>query len=235
MNIPCKPWGVRTAALLCLLALAGCASRPPVPDWSLNAESAAQRAATAYLEGRQRVQALEWDKARAEVARTARTDLAARLELMRCAAQVASLDWDGCPGYQVLAADAEPAEAAYARYLAGRPQPGDVGLLPAAQQAVARALLSSSDVIAPLQAIADPQSRLVAAAVALRSGRGQPALLDLGVDAASSQGWRRPVMAWLLLQAQALEQAGDTDGARALRRRLALVEGGAAAAGVKDQ
>ena len=53
------------AGAVLTLVLAGCSSRPPAPDWALNAESASQRASTAYLEGRQRVQALEWDKARA--------------------------------------------------------------------------------------------------------------------------------------------------------------------------
>lgn len=86
---------------------------------------------------------MEWDKARAEVAATGRTDLAARLELMRCAAQVASLEWDDCPAYQALARDAAPAEAAYARYLAGRSQPADVPLLPESQRPVAQALIAS--------------------------------------------------------------------------------------------
>lgn len=213
-----------------LLALAACGSRPPAPDWALNAESAAQRATAAYLEGRQRVQVLEWDKARAEVARTARPDLAARLELMRCAAQVASLEWDGCPGYQALARDAAPGEAAYARYLAGQPLAADVALLPEAQRPVAQALASSPGAVAvAVQGIAEPLPRLVAAGVALRAGQGGPGLLESGVQVASDQGWRRPLMAWLLLQAQAYAQAGDAHRADAVRRRVRLLEQGSAA------
>lgn len=225
LRLPC-----RALAVAALLALAGCGSRPPAPDWAVNAESAAQRATAAYLEGRQRVQAMEWDKARAEVARTARPDLAARLELMRCAAQVASLEWDDCPGYQALSADAAPAEAAYARYLAGQLQAGDAGLLPEAQRPVAQALTSSpSAVLAAVQGIAEPLPRLVAAGAALRAGQGGPGLLASGVQAASAQGWRRPLMAWLLLQAQAHDKAGEGQQADAVRRRVQLLERSAAA------
>ncbi len=221
----------RLLAAAALLALSGCGSRPPAPDWALNAESAAQRATAAYLEGRQRVQSMEWDKARAEVARTARADLAARLELMRCAAQVASLEWDGCPGFAALSADAAPAEAAYARYLAGRPLAGDDALLPEAQRPVALALASApGTVAAAVQRVAEPLPRLVAAAVALRAGQAGPELLEAGVQAASAQGWRRPLMAWLMLQARAHEQAGDEQQAQAVRRRLQLLERSVAAA-----
>jgi hypothetical protein len=44
----------------------------------------------------------EFARAKTEVARTGRVDLMARLELTRCAAQVASLDLRGCPGYDAL-------------------------------------------------------------------------------------------------------------------------------------
>lgn len=227
---------VAGAGAVLTLVLAGCSSRPPAPDWALNAESASQRASTAYLEGRQRVQAMEWDKARAEVAATGRTDLAARLELMRCAAQVASLEWDDCPGYQALALDAAPAEAAYARYLQGKLRPEDVALLPELQRPVAQALLGgSASALAAVSAIKEPLPQLVAAGAALRSGAAEPGLLMLGADIASAQGWRRAVMAWLLLQARAHEQAGEVDKAQAVRRRLSLLEktasGGGTSAG----
>lgn len=217
-------------AWLCVaaLALSACASQPAAPDWALQAESAALRATAAYLEGRQRVQRLEWDKARAEVARTARIDLAARLELMRCAVQIASLEWDECPGYQALAGDAAPPEAAYARYLAGQPLPEDALLLPAAQQSVAQALPASPQTVLPaVRGITDPLGRLVAAGVALRAGYAAPELLALAVQTASAQGWRRPLMAWLLLQAKAYERAGAQSAADAVRRRLELLERGA--------
>jgi hypothetical protein len=45
------------------------------------------------------------------------------------------------------------------------------------------------------------------------------------IGTASSQGWRRPLLAWLGVQAQRAEQAGDAEEAARLRRRIAITEG----------
>jgi len=197
------------AALLCIL-LTACASGPPPPDWQLNAKSALERATEAYLTGDGRVETAEFARARAELARTGRADLLARAELTRCAARVASLEYDDCPAFVALAADAAPAEQAYARYLAGQATVQDLALLPAVQRE------------APA-GIKDPLSRLVAAGVLLRRGRADPDLYVLAADTASAQGWRRPLLAWLHLQAQRAESAGEAQAAAALRRRIELV------------
>lgn len=214
---------VRLAALGCALLLAGCSSKPPVPDWQMNAQAAASKATEAYLSGKARVEQLEWERAHAEVARTGRVDLVARLELMRCAAQVASLEVGPCERFEGLRPDAAAPERAYADYLAGRVSPQQLPLLPEAQRKVA----ASGDA-ATLAAIEDPLSRLVAAGVLFQTGRASPAVMAAATDTASAQGWRRPLLAWLLLQAQRAEAAGDAEAAAALRRRVGIVEQGAA-------
>lgn len=209
------------AAALVGSLLAGCASKPPEPEWEMNAQGSAQKALDAYLSGNARVDKLEWERARAEVARTGRPDLLARLELLRCAAQVASLVVAPCTAFEALRQDAAAPERAYADYLTGKPlSAADVALLPAAQRAAATAGSGG----AALAAIEDPLSRLVAAGVLLQAGRADPAAIATATDTASAQGWRRPLMAWLLLQVQRAEAAGDQDAAERLRRRVAVVE-----------
>ena len=205
------------AALLILLA--GCVGGPPPPDWQMNAKASLERATEAYLSGNSRVETAEFARARVELARTGRADLAARAELTRCAARVASLEFDDCPAFTVLAQDAEPAERAYANYLAAKATAADAALLPAAQ----RALVNGSATAATLAAVADPLSRLVAAGVLLRSGRAEPALYALAADTASAQGWSRPLLAWLHLQAQRAEAVHDDELAARVRRRIELV------------
>lgn len=209
------------AATLVGAFLAGCASKPPEPEWEMNAHGSAQKALDAYLSGNARVDKLEWERARAEVARTGRPDLLARLELLRCAAQVASLVVEPCSAFEALRQDAAAPERAYADYLAGKLLAApDVALLPAAQRAVA----APGSGGAALAAIEDPLSRLVAAGALLQAGRADPAAIATATDTASVQGWRRPLMAWLLLQVQRAEAAGDKDAAERLRRRVAVVE-----------
>lgn len=217
---------LRSLAALGLLAvLAGCASKPPTPDWQMNAHDAIARSVSAYLAGNARVEALEFERARGEVARTGQPELVARVELTRCAGRVASLVFEPCAGFEPLRQDAPAAERAYADYLAGKLQPQDAALLPPAQRAAAAA---GADAPA-LQGIADPLSRLVAAGTLLQAGRASPAVQALAVQTASAQGWRRPLLAWLQVQAVRAEQGGNAEEAARLRRRIALVETSGAA------
>ena len=60
----------------------------------------------------------------------------------------------------------------------------------------------------------------------MRAGGPSPQLLQLGVDTASAQGWRRPLMAWLMVQQKASEMAGNPDVAAQAERRLQLLQAG---------
>lgn len=211
-------------SVLALLLLAACSSGPKAPDWQMEAKTAMERAVAAYLEGNSRVEAQEFARARSELSSTGRPDLMARAELLRCASRVASLVLEPCAGFEVLRPDAPAAERAYADYLAGQLQPQDIALLPAAQRAAAAAGADA----AALKAVADPLSQLVAAGVMFRAGRASPAVLQQAVDTASSQGWRRPLLAWLGVQLQLAEKGGDLASAERLRRRIALTQNPAA-------
>ncbi len=220
MNLPRPLAALLPAAPLAiaLALLAGCASRPPAPGWALNAHDAAARATEAYLSGDSRVADLEWSRARAEVARTGRPDLLARVELLRCASQRAALDLQPCAAFEALRPDAQPPERAYADYLAGHLAPADAALLPPAQRQVAQATQAGA-----IAGIEDPLSRLVAASVVVQAGRNDDTLLAAAADAASSRGWRRPLLAWLGLRARLAAERGDAAMAAALQRRIALV------------
>ena len=207
-------------ATACVTLLIACASRPPVPDWQLDAKGASERFVKAYAAGNSRVETLEFAKARSAVASTGRLDLLARLELLRCATRVASLVLEPCAGFEALRAEAQPAERAYADYLAGQLAARDAALLPPAQQSVVAAAPAAQ--AAALKSVDDPLSRLVAAGVLLRRSQASPAVLAQAVETASAQGWRRPLLAWLGAQAMRAEQAGDTLEAARLRRRMDL-------------
>jgi len=201
------------------LALAACSSSPPAPQWQMSAKGSAERATEAALGGDIRVEAAEFARAREEMSRTGRPDLVARLELLRCATRVASLDFDPCIGFEALAGDAAAPELAYARYLSGAAEPGDAALLPEAH----RALATGGTPDAALAAIQDPVSRLVAAGVLMRSGRATPGVIAQAVETASARGWRRPLLAWLKVQQQRAQAAGDAEAAASLQRRIDLV------------
>jgi len=201
--------------------LAACASAPVPPDWQANAHAALQGYTSAYLLGNTRLAEFEWARAKAEVASTGRMDLAARAELTRCAARVASLEFDHCAGYQSLAQDALPAERAYAAYLDGQWAGLDVAQLPAQHRAIAQG--GGGATASQLPALEDPLARLVAAGALLQAGRLTPQDIAVAVDTASSQGWRRPLLAWLGVQMQRAQIAGDQEAAARIQRRLDLL------------
>lgn len=211
-------------ALTAALALSACGSGPRVPDWQMNAKQSLDRAQAAYLTGRDQVEKAEFGRARDQIAGTGKVELIIRIELARCAARVAALSFDDCSEFEALRSDASAADIAYANYLAGRAQPSDATLLPEPQRAV---LAAGGDEAAAkaVTAIADPLSRLVAAGAVFRANRATPEVLKTAVDTASEQGWRRPLVAWLNVQALRAEKAGDAEEAARLRRRIALVEG----------
>ena len=211
----------RLAAVVCAGLLAACGSQPPKPDWQSNSRGALERFTAAYFNGDARVEAVEFEHARTELAATGQPGLVARAELTRCAVAVASLVLDPCDGFERLRADAPPAERAYADYLAGHVTPAEVLLLPEQHRAVA----SGREDPAAVQTIANPLSRLVAAGVMFRMGRASPEIVAIAADTASQQGWRRPLLAWLGVQAQRAERAGRREEAERIRRRIDLVSG----------
>ncbi|WP_427913822.1 hypothetical protein ACPWT1_02370 [Ramlibacter sp. MMS24-I3-19] len=209
----------RWLTLLAMLLVAGCASKPQAPDWQVDAHGTLQRYEQAYLAGDARAADAEFARARRDLSATGQASMVARAELTRCALQVASLVLEGCPGFESLRADAGPSERAYADYLQG--SAADAALLPATH----RTVMAANGSAAVLAQVADPLSRLVAAGVVFRAGRADPQLLQVAVDTASAQGWRRPLLAWLGVQLKLAEQRGAADEAERLRRRIALAGG----------
>ena len=181
-----------------LLLASACGSGQQPLDWQANAAQALQSFQRHYFAGGTALAESEFKSARAELARTGRADLVARAELVRCAVRAASLEFDDCPGFEALRYGARPEELAYADYLAGKGSHRGGN---------------------------DPLSRLVAHAVSLRNGAINPGGLSAAVDIASEQGWRRPLLAWLGVQEKRAADAGDSETAARIRRRIDLISG----------
>ena len=188
---------VRHSLAVALLA-AGCSSAPPAPQWQGNAAGALQNFQSRYLAGDAKGADDAFAFARSELTATGKADLVARAELIRCAAQVASLVFEPCAGFEALRADAGAEERAYADYLDGR---------------------------VPRAPGSEPLSQLVAYGVQMRTAQVTPQGIAAAVDISSSQGWRRPLLAWLGVQLKRAEAAGDSETAARLRRRIELVSG----------
>jgi hypothetical protein len=203
----------RTLIAAALIVLSGCASKPQPPAWEGDAKSSLDGYTDDFLRGDSGAADAEFARARRASASTGRFDIVAQAELVRCGVKAAALDYE-CPGFAALANESTPAQRAYAAYLDGRWQGLDVNLLPEQHRAV---VASGS-----LAGVTDPLARLVAAGALLKAGRITPADIGAAVDTASSQGWRRPLLAWLGVQEQRARAAGDTASVERIRRRIEL-------------
>lgn len=208
------------SAFCAALLLAACASKPAPPDWQANAFSSLNGFTSAYLSGNTKLADFEFARVRLEIASTGRADLLARAELTRCAARVASLEFDDCAAYQALAPDARPEEQTYAAYLSGRWSGLNAALLPPQHRRVALNPAPSPSVLSEIE---DPLARLVAAGALLQNQRLTPADIGVATETASAQGWRRPLLAWLGLQLKRAQDGGEVDAAKRLQRRIDLV------------
>ena len=207
------------------MGLAGCAGNRMIPDWQINAHGALKSSIMAYLVGNSKLATMEFSRARREISSTGRADLMARAELMRCAAQVASLEFNNCEPFQMMLQDAAAEERAYADYLGGNWVGLDTELLPAQHRAVLTVTGGT------LNAIEDPLSRLVAAGVLLRKGILAPEDITIVVQTASDQGWRRPLLAWLGVAIRRAEQSNDKEEVLLIQRRINLIS----SAGMADR
>ena len=154
------------AAAMLAAGLSACASKPLPPDWQLDAKGALDASVDDYLKGHTAAADAGFRAARSATTATGRPDYVAQVELVRCAAHVASLDFDDCPGYAALAQEASLEQRAYADYLYGRWQ----GLNPSRLPEQHRSVLATGQVAG----VVDPLARLVAAGAAFKAGRIEP-------------------------------------------------------------
>ncbi|MFC5511955.1 hypothetical protein ACFPOU_12570 [Massilia jejuensis] len=208
---------MRIALLTIALVLAGCASRPAPPSWQPNAKDALDAFTDDYLRGNTGAANAQFARARRETTSTGRADLVAQVELVRCAVLAASLEFDGCPGFAALAGDASAQQRAYAAYLAGRWDGIDVAALPEQHRAVVGSGSAAG--------VADPLAKLVAAGALFKAGRIAPADIGAATEAASAQGWRRPLLMWLGVAQQRAQALGDGAALERITRRIALASG----------
>jgi hypothetical protein len=213
---------VRIALLSTGLLLAACAGGSIAPEWQTQSHASLERFRQQYLEGNSRPAERSFAEAKAAVASTGRPELAARAELVRCALGTAALDVDACLGFESIKSDATTEDQAYGDFVSGQLRERDARGLPSPYRSVATARDEAARNKA-MQQIEDPVSRLVAAGVLFRLAQLSPEGLTTAIDTASAQGYRRPLLAYLNVQARRAETTGDTAALQSIQKRIDLV------------
>jgi hypothetical protein len=192
------------------------------PEWQSQSHASLERFTQHYLEGNLHLAQRSFAEAKAAVASTGRPELAARVELVRCALGTAALDVDACVAFESARSDATVDDQAYGDFVSGRLRAQDTNRLPRQYRDVATARDEPARNKAMLR-MDEPVSRLVAAGALFRLAQLSPEGLAGAIDTASSHGYRRPLLAFLNVQAKRAESAGDTVALQSIRKRIDLV------------
>ena len=204
------------------LLLGACAGGPSPPVWQSQSHASLERFTQHYLEGDSQAAERSFAEVKAAVAATGKPELAARVEVARCALGTAALDVDACAAYESLRADATTQDQAYGDFVTGHGREQDASKLPEQYRSVATAHDEGARNKA-MQKIEDPVSRLIAAGALFRLAQLSPDGLIIATDTASAQGFRRPLLAYLNVQAKRAEAAGDAAALQSIQKRIDLV------------
>jgi hypothetical protein len=217
--------------ILCLLflflLLGGCGSKP-MPEWILAGNQQIETFKRDFLTGGQPiVTERHFQKAVEEIKKTGDLDLLGKVWLTRMAVQGAVLgEIEEGEYWKIAASQSVPANRNFYLFLTGDPAAVDGALLPAQYRSFLKAL-RGGDVAKTEKAIAamgdDPLSQLIAAGIAVRRHLESEAILQTAVSAASRNGWKRALLAWLERLRSIYEVSGDTAKAAAVRQRIDLM------------
>lgn len=210
--------------ILCVSLLTACGSGgPPPPDWKTDAANAIERYQKHALLGESTLAERHFQQAIRATGGAGRVTDTARLWLVHCATRRAMLIDDPCSGYVELARiEADPVNHAYYQFLMLRWDTIDIARLP--QQH--RELVSAPARLRParLADVDDPIARLLGASLLVMRQEADAATLTLATDAASSQGWRQPLLTYLKLRETQAQAQGNFVEQAQLLLRIQLVE-----------
>jgi hypothetical protein len=213
---------VRIGFVCAVFVLGACGGATVAPEWQSRSHASLERFGQLYLDGNSRLAQRSFAEAKAALASTGRPDLVARAELVRCALGTAALDVEACAAFESIRNDATAEDRVYGDFVTGLLRGEDATKLPAQYRGIATAQGEDARNKA-LQGITDPVSRLVAAGVLFRVAQLSPGALATAIDTASAQGYRRPLLAYLSVQAKRAESSGDVAALQAIQRRIDLV------------
>jgi len=209
------------------LLICACGGAGQVPVWKEKAYSQLDDYKTSFLTGREASTEPHFEKARKEIAAGNDLGLLTIAYLTKYALHTASLEpFDASDFAKLYRLEPHPADMAYCHFLKGNFSAVDAKELPTRYAGVLKAAVARDAAAAgrEIAAIDDPLSRLIACGVWTRYLPADEAIIQIGIDTASANGWRRPLWAYLeRLQNYYLEN-GDQAKANSVSERLKLLK-----------
>lgn len=209
------------AALICSCALA------PVPVWKDKAYQQLEDYKKYFLAGKEDAAEPHFIKARKEVASSNDLNLLAAVLLTRYALHTAALeDFDDSELISINKLEPDAANLSYCYFLKGNFRAVDAKVLPSRYSGIIKAAAGQDATSAAreIAAIDDPLSRLVACGVWIKYMPCDENILQIAINTASANGWRRPLWAYLNKLHACYYERGDKNKADIVKDRLELLK-----------
>ncbi len=210
-----------------LLLVTGCSSAPPVPDWLNASSNQLETYKKSYLGGKDKIAALQFKSAVAEVKKSGDLEVLGRTYLIRMALETAVLaDMENAEYLKIATVSPNRQNGNFYFFLNGKLEQTDVDLLPSQYRDFASALKSGGgpgDRLRAIEKMNDPLSRLIAIGILVRLHQDDEALLKKAVETASAQGWKKALLVYLSRLKSLHEAKQDRSQAQAVSDRLELI------------
>ena len=218
---------MRNSLVLCLLAFICACSSATVPRWMDTASRQLENYKVNFLTNAEDDSEPNFTKARTAISSNNDLNLLAVVYLTRYALHTAVLEnFDDSEFIRIDKLQPNTAHRAYYDFLKGNFQQIKPGDLPD-QYRKLPSLMSSGDLSAAYRKIAsidDPLSLLIACGVWVKYLPVDESILQLAIDTAARQGWRRPLWAYLTRLQQYYADRGETAKSENIKKRLELLQ-----------
>ena len=217
--------------IVCLIVfcflLFGCGSSKPVPEWKGASFNQLDNYKKSYLSGKERIAEAYFNKAVDEIKSSGNLEILARAYLTKYACQVAVLEaFDDSEYLRIDAVAPILQNKTFYNFLEGAFGNVDEYQLPERYAGFFRALKSGKkeEIALEISKMDNPLSKLIAVGLLVRKNMYDEMELNLAIDIASQNGWKKALLAYLAKLQSFYVMNNKPDKAAHVAERIQLIK-----------
>jgi len=211
--------------IMLLLFFCACGS-PPIPQWKDTSYRQLENYKINFLAGKEDATEPHFVQAKQAISSNNNLSLLSTAYLTKYALHTAALeDFDDGEFLRIDKLQPDAANRSYYSFLKGNFSQVEAGKLPAAYRKLLPLLADRNLTAAKgeITALSDPLSRLIACSVWVKYLPADEGILQLAIDTAAREGWRRPLWAYLTHLQKYYADRQETKKAENIKERLELL------------
>ncbi len=212
--------------ILLLMFICACGSQP-IPQWKDTASRQLDNYKVNFLADKEDATEPHFAQAKKAISSSNDLNLLSTAYLAKYALHTAALeDFDDMEFLRIDKLQPHAANRAYYDFLKGNFQKAEVTRLPDTYSKLLP-LLANKNVMAAsivITEISDPLSRLIACGILVKHLPYEESILQIAIDTAARQGWRRPLWAYLTHLQKYYSDRQETSKAENIKERLELLK-----------